>query len=529
MNAPQLNKGVNSEFFGGFRAIVLVLTAAAVFIADSAVHAQPAGDAGVPFSGITGSYKFLIIAPDEFMSAVAPLAAHKNRTGMPALAVSIAQLTAHFPGADDPEKIKRGIQYAHEHFGIAYVMLVGDAHWFPVRYIFFRNFSRAYPKHPDGPTLPVSGVFAPSDLYYANLYHHQITRSPKLTVASGPFDDWDANHDGYYNESDWANPTRPPPNSNPDRVDGYPDVAVARVTAHSTADVTAYVDKIIRYESAAPTGLSFTFVADGNYPDAAARVDPIAAKAHLKNPAVFLAINKFDPNTSAHWVANASPADVARSVNSSVWVGYLGHGSQHSWDGPGFDKNLVSLTATNDALPVVFTDGCETGRFALEAPFDYEYVDVSGGRHKFAPAPGADPNNPAVAAMIDNVSGQMWGRDCAGCNALPLVVPKPNPYDFDRGNFNFAYPWLFSYPQGGAIAYFGHIGVMEPQMAAETETYMLSTYGSGERNLGTIYLNAERQYWQNHLDDLGTVDGHSPSRLYLGFLVMFGDPSLRLH
>jgi hypothetical protein len=110
-----------------------------------------------------------------------------------------------------------------------------------------------------------------------------------------------------------------------------------------------------------------------------------------------------------------------------------------------------------------------------------------------------------------------------------LVAPKPNPYDFDRGNLNFAYPWLISYPQGGAIAYFGEVGTMEDWMAAELESYMLADYAGGQRNLGAIYLGAEREYWKHHLDDMGRIDFHSISRFYLGFMVMFGDPSLRMH
>jgi Peptidase family C25 len=492
---------------------------------DPAPQRDAAGD---PFLGVTGPRPFLIIAPDAFMAALEPLVAHKKATGMPALAVSIAQLTAHFEGADDPEKIKRGIQYAQEHLGTQYVMLVGDAHWFPVRFIFFRNFSRAYPGHPDRPNLPVDGVFAPSDLYYANLYHHRIVRSPELKAMPGPFDDWDADRNGHYNEADWGTTPRANWNNpNPDRVDGYPDVAVARVTARSAADVTLYVNKIIRYETQRPKNLLFTFVADGIYPDAPSLVDPIVAKSHLTLPSAFLLINKPDPHASSRWSANASPADVASKINMSVWVGYLGHGSINSWDGRGFGRDLVKLTDTNDALPFVFTDGCVTGRFAVEAPFDYDYIDVSGKRHKFVPAPGADPDNRSVPAMIDKISGEKWGS-CAGCSPLPLVTPPPNPYDFDRGPMNFAYPWLFGSADGGAIAYFGEVGVMEPQMAAELETYMLTDYVRGQRNLGAIYLHAEQEYWKHHIDDPGNIDRHSPSRLYLGFGVMFGDPSLRM-
>jgi Peptidase family C25 len=506
--------------------------ASAPATASSAVPPTPSNVSEVPFLGVSGPRPFLIISPDEFMTALEPLVAHKNSTGVPTLAVSIGQLTSHFPGVDDPEKIKRGIQYAHEQLGTQYVMLVGDPHWFPVRFIFFKNFSRSYPNHPNEPSLPVDGVYAPSDLYYANLYHHKIERWPKLAVSPGPFDDWNADRTGHFNEADWGAPSAARTNwnePNPDWVDGYPDVAVARATAHNAADVTVYVNKIIRYETQKSHTSLFTFVADGNYPGAPRRVDPIVAESHLHFPAAFFQINKPDGTASSRWVVDASPTDVASKINASLWVGYLGHGSLNSWDGPGFGRDLVKLTASNDSLPIVFTDGCVTGRFAIETPFDTEYVDVTGARHKFVPAPGADPKIPTVPAMIDTISGQTWGANCTGCKPLPLVAPPPNPYDFDRGSYNFAYPWLFSYPQGGAIAYFGEVGIMEPQMAAELETYMLTDYVGGQRSLGTIYLQAERKYWDHHIDDPGIVDHHSPSRLYLGFMVMFGDPSLRIH
>src|ERR1700689_3116747 len=129
------------------RAVVaaFAMTFALLNPSTAAPDSRPTNDALLK---VTGPRSLLIIAPDEFMAALEPLVAHKNSTGMPTVAVSIAQLTSRFPGVDDPEKIKRGIQYAHEHLGAQYVMLVGDAHWFPVRFTFFKNFSRGYPNHP---------------------------------------------------------------------------------------------------------------------------------------------------------------------------------------------------------------------------------------------------------------------------------------------------------------------------------------------------------------------------------------------
>jgi len=98
-----------------FVTLTIVSLVAAILRPAPVLAQSPAATPADPFAGVSERRPFLIIAPDEFMAALDPLVAHKNATGMPTLAVTIRQLTTHFPGIDDPEKIKRGIQYAHEH------------------------------------------------------------------------------------------------------------------------------------------------------------------------------------------------------------------------------------------------------------------------------------------------------------------------------------------------------------------------------------------------------------------------------
>lgn len=192
------------------------------------------------------------------------------------MAVSIASISAYFRGVDDPESIKKAIYYAHANLSTKYVMLVGDAHWFPVRFMFYHNLGNQYPGTGSGPNNPAAfvpckpagGDYFASDLYYANLYHHN---GHYPTLTNGPFDNWDANGNGLYNEATWIVPTALT-TTNPDNVDGYPDIAVGRVPAHSAADVAAYVNKIISYENDPTRYLArlrhFTFVADQAYPTA---------------------------------------------------------------------------------------------------------------------------------------------------------------------------------------------------------------------------------------------------------------------
>jgi hypothetical protein len=473
-----------------------------------------------PLAGLPSPQSLLIIAPDGFLLAVQPLVQHKNSTSMPTVAVSISSLTRYFAGADDPEKIKRAILYAHKNLSTQYVMLVGDAHWFPVRYEFFQGLTGGY---------PVDGDYIPSDLYYANLYHHQV-----VSFGGGPlvfpitFDSWDANGNGRYNESIWESNS-----PNPDNVDGYPDVAVGRVPAHSAADVTTFVNKIIFYETQQLNHVFFTFVADNNYSvtdcqhaspgNCASDISTqIVANSGLRAFDVFPLINSTATPVSP-WF-RAQTVDVANLANASVWVSYVGHGSRSGWNGPGAD--LVQDTANNTALPVVFAAGCSTGAFAPEAPgiSTYDYQDVSGQLRSFQAQ-----TRFGRTRIVDTITGQTWGL-CPGCRPLPMTTPQPNPYDFNEGAFGFAYPWLIQYPKAGAIAYFGEVSVASDWMGAELETDMLAAYQGGSRVLGSIYLAGEQAYWNNHyLSNNGTTsDAQSPPRYYLGWMVFFGDPSLRM-
>jgi hypothetical protein len=486
--------------------MVLSVIALAFSLAIGSLPSQ--AQATNPFSGVASPKRLLIIAPGTFMSAVQPLVQHKDATGMPTVAVSISSLTAYFPGVDAPERIKRGIQYAHENLSTEYVMLVGDAHWFPVRYEFMQGL---------GSPL-VDGDYIPSDLYYANLYHHVVFSvfGVQLVLPDG-FDNWDANDNRKYNEGVWLQV----PNPNPDNVDGYPDVAVGRVPAHSAADVTTFVNKVIFYETQTLNHFFFTFVADNNYSGATDLSTGIVANSGLKAFDGYLLINS--GSNPPYPFSSAQTVDVANVADASTWVSYVGHGSRSGWDGMGAD--LVQDTANNTALPVVFAAGCSTGAYAPEAPGvnAYEYKDVSGKMWELV----TETVMLGHTWLKDLISGQIWG--CPICKPLPLISSKPNPYDFNEGAFGFAYPWLILYPRGGAIAYFGEVSVAEDWMGTELETDMLSDYQGGDRVLGSIYLTGERAYWNNHQGDVGgTADFHSQSRYYLGWMVFFGDPSLRM-
>ncbi|MGA1863909.1 MAG: C25 family cysteine peptidase [bacterium] len=175
-------------------------------------------------------YDLLIITPSEFVAGLQPLVDHKNATGCPTLMVNLESIYSnpHFDGHDEPEEIKKAIEYYEKNFAIKYVMLVGDSDKFPVRWV------------PNTFDPRAIGDYHVSDLYYADLYtsgdHEQ-------------FNQWDFDEDGYFGElRESSNFKNDPYSVNLDHMDLYPDVAVGRIPASNSDEVENYVTKVIRYE-----------------------------------------------------------------------------------------------------------------------------------------------------------------------------------------------------------------------------------------------------------------------------------------
>jgi len=505
-------------------------------------------DPGIYYGTLTGPLPsnsplrpLLVIAPQAFMSSLAPLIAHKNKTGMSAVAVSIESITSFFPGADEPEQIKRAICLAREKLGARYVMLVGDAANFPVRFWYLHQSTPAYANNDPIPTRPW-GVFIQSDLYYASLYHHTGTYP---NIGEGAFDNWDANGNGLYNEAWLGNGISDPANTagglntacNPDGVDGYPDIAVGRVPAASAADVQTYVNKIIAYESrSAPEKLTFTFVADQIYGDFDATTG-IAGTLSGRNVAIdYLMIENTGAAESPF--SNATPQQVAAKAGASNWLSYLGHGGPTVWGYNGvFTSDDVALTKNASGLPIVFAAGCGTALFMPNLPWSgfsgaVTSIDIKGVTHgPYIINPSAAPGLPGLV-ITDSATGQKWGIDTPGCDPLPVTTPLPAP-------INISIPccadlWLLDNSPGGGIVYLGDHCVSNDSYPAEIETNLLGAYvaAAGTPVLGDLYLTAQRQYWggprASDATTPGLQDYHGIPRLYLGWMVYFGDPSLRV-
>jgi hypothetical protein len=296
--------------------IALILLLSLVPMSGLAVRAPPAKP---PFD-------LMIIAPDEFCTALQPLKAHKDATGIKTEIISLEWIYDKFDGRDEPEKVKRCIESYRTNSGLKYVMLVGDVDKFPVRYC--RIYDPTHWGH----------SYAPSDLYYADLYK-----------SDGSYDDWDIDDDQLYGEMGgvpWQAGVSTLNDINLDQVDLRPDVMVGRIPASSVAEVTTYVNKVISYESNAyesnwvEKGLllvSSGYNEDENryedYPGAWECKDHVASNlqaAHISSIKLYdKRIYDLPSGTSD---GNPSPGMINDKMNSGVgFVNYAGHGGVTSW------------------------------------------------------------------------------------------------------------------------------------------------------------------------------------------------------
>jgi hypothetical protein len=415
--------------------------------------------------------------------AAEPLVAHKNATGMPAALVTIDELTERFlncrtdcpPEADVGSAVKRGIDYFYRYRGTKYVFLAGDSTHVPVRYAF----------HHDNPVdTPAKNTisYRATDLYYANLYHHH----PQSDIHGG-YSDWDANRDGRFNESRWLVSAW---DFNPDKVDGYPDVALGRLAVSQPGDLAKYVQKVIAYETLRMDASRVTFFADEVGGDEwTALAKKIASKlaGHVRME-FYMIEHKPQHRLPAGWKPGG-PAELQEAAATSSFIIYVGHGGAHQW---GHDQAVISPAVigkmSQSNLPVVFGIGCETGAFTPDF-------------RKFSLVPA---------------------------NTLP---PPPQPYNAFSNWWLAHAGWDNTGHTGGAIAYAGEPLVMPDTLGTEIAAGAMQKYLEGGKTLGDIWRASQQAYWHAHLNTRKSGDNDWPfaePRIYLGIMTLFGDPSLRL-
>jgi hypothetical protein len=423
-------------------------------------------------------HELLIIGPAAWRKSLDRFARYKSDTALPAAVVTIEDAEAQLPGVDGPEKIKRCIEREHRLRGTKYVLLVGDANVFPVRYIRAVN-------------TEWGTIFYPSDLYYADLYD-----------TTGAFDDWDADGDGIYAEMDFKE-TSSGPKFNIDKVNLVPDVVVGRVPASTLAEADTYFHKVMGYEFAARESVAFGYpsrwfrkalIVGGN--------DGFGNKAVSNQHAAPLAdagftiVRRYRDEQPWSSMDDAGRAgELTRLLEEGAgFLHYYAHGNTNSFSGWFADTDVAGVDNAG-RLPVLVAISCLTARFAID-------------------------KNAYLTAM-----GTSWTGTSEVDRARPVPAPV-QPADHDRDSM--AEEFLVK-RESGAVAYIGAAHKFE-HGGKPLGAYLFEAYRDLPKppTLGDMWGSALRRFVANELGG-GTI-GMGP---YYAFIhahkvMLFGDPSLRV-
>ena len=155
--------------------------------------------------------EYLIVTSQFLLPDLQLLADYKNKTGIVTKLETIEDVLASYAGSgvDDAEKLRSRLKDFHYNGG-KYLLLAGDETVLPVRYAF----------HYDIDTLPDMKNLQLTDLYFADL---EV--------------DWDNDHDGIWGEklTDLNYLT--------------PELLVGRLPFNSSGHFSAYINKLIKYET----------------------------------------------------------------------------------------------------------------------------------------------------------------------------------------------------------------------------------------------------------------------------------------
>ena len=297
-------------------------------------------------------YDFLIIAPEQFQSALQPLVDHKNNLIPPVRTIltDLEDIPDYPEGVDEQEDIKYYIKESIETWGITHVLLVGAGvegeELFPVRLAWI-------------PSQPLEDNF-PSDLYFADIYD-----------ATMGFSDWDVDEDGKYAEypSDMA------------EIDVHPDVYLGKLPANNAEEINNVVDKIIKYKEHNMMTEKILSVGGDSLPGSDVYTGEYANEKVLEKLPGYTSIRLWGT------LDKITKGNIANGFFSCVdFVDFSGHGSVRSWathppddeetwippgtiipfsPKPGWRSEDYDIFKVNngDKLPVVVFTACSNNKF----------------------------------------------------------------------------------------------------------------------------------------------------------------------
>ncbi len=433
------------------------------------------------FSETSSAGGLVVVVPEKLYPTLSDYLLHKTQQ-LPVQTAILETILRDHPGGDDPERLKRFLFDLWKQGRVRYVLLVGDADVMPVRYMVL-----------DRITPPAFDyAFYPSDLYYAD-----------LAKKDESFEDWNARkdsfHAAYYGEVHGEKNKEDPINF--DEIDYLPEIAVGRWPVSTPEEVKTVADKTIRYEAGLLAGKK----------EGSKRIALLSVAGWVDSRGT---LDRAITTLSSDWTVEKryfsderrksdTPPPTAEEVISLMNKGlgvicHAGHGENLLWDKSFALKDLEAVHNA-DFLPILFSAGCHTGRFATLPPYE-PYVDVHGVEHK-----GSD-------------HGQVFQEP----------PPPPAPYQRDQYNPRGLGEGLLRNGPTGAVAYIGCNTGSQPCALTLLEGFVA---GLQRQRLGDCWNYAIAHYYsKERLASLKpTPDWYPPSVFFQGMkFMLFGDPSLLL-
>ncbi len=275
----------------------------------------------------------VIVTSSTLAPALINFRDYLRRKGYFAEIVPTETIYAHYPGRDNPEKIRNMVKDKFAHQGLKYVILAGDVQHVPCRYGY----------------LPYSPYNVPADLYYSDL--------------DGT---WDANNNSQFGEYSYTN-------FNPDSVDLYSDIIVGRLPLDDASNCANFLYKDSLYERHPDTtylhNVLLPFEALWSYIDYYGRI---------VNKNIARALSDLG-NWLVDSVYNMTPTQCVASINSGRHLfHFAGHGSYNAF-GSTFSTSYLS-SLTNSTKPVIVNSmACNCGNFDQYDCLAEQFVTITNG------------------------------------------------------------------------------------------------------------------------------------------------------
>ncbi|TWU44369.1 Gingipain R2 precursor [Novipirellula aureliae] len=304
-------------------------------LSQSSSQPEPIKSTSETATGMSPS-TVLLITSDELAAAWEPFAIWKTRNGKATKIVTIGQIQQQYEADGIQEKIRLCVRHHIDNHKTRWVVLGGDC-------------------EPDGKGLVPGGH---------TTVHAQERSGIPTDIVYLSETDWDADEDGIYGE--WEEDRE---------AISYPDgtVGLGRVPVRSAADVAAFTDKVIAYESHYPTSdfakqMIYTCTDSPAYPKVRNSWDGYVSKVWEGGQAgrFFSAETPWDEQGSPG--SHQLSADNLVALINAKTTGKLhihGHGLLPLWalEDSKFTAQHVNQLSNETAYPLITTVSCFTGQY----------------------------------------------------------------------------------------------------------------------------------------------------------------------